>query len=131
MIAASIWIFKQIVEYLKKDKEKDDELTSLLIKDLRTDRANLLQGNQDGFNKVVQAVGVQTVRTTEELRDLSHLISKFSETLHFDVQKTLTSQTDIYTANLRELQKMRETLQQLETNTKMIIEEFISNKNSS
>lgn len=115
LIAASIWIGKQVVSLLVAKEKDEADLTKTLISDLRTDRANLLEGNKTGFGEVVNAVSAQTVRTTQELQALSGLISRFSETLHIDVQRTLKSQTDIYTENYREIERIGEKLELIES----------------
>ena len=114
LIAAIAWGGPKLLDWLLQKDRKDDELTHSLIAGLQEDRKSLIEGNQRGFDRVVDAVGSQTVRTSEELRDLNHLIARFSETLHNDVQSTLIKQSNIYVETSKELSKMRATIEQLD-----------------
>lgn len=128
LVAACAWGVRQLVDLVVHKEKKEGELTEKLINGLQDDRKNLIEGNQRGFDRVVDAVGSQTVRTSEELRDLNHLITRFTETLHRDVQSTMAKQADIYVETKREISKMRSLIEELDRKFDGILQEFESTK---
>lgn len=85
LVAVLAVVGRQAWQWFLHSDAAERDLTKTLINDLRTNQAQLVAGNREGFKEMVDAT-----------HDLKEAIGEMTRSVSQEVQTTLKSQTSIY-----------------------------------